>query len=134
MLRFHRLGHVDKRTVKVNLKFTQTVANKSLVFKITIWILMEKVFGLYFPSQNLEGTYRATFRDGNLKTKIYPCLNRDGNNFPSLFRDGNYFPSLFRDRNYFPSLKLETKKIFRLHLETKKYSVLKFGGKISRYF
>ena len=71
---------------------------------------MEKVFGLYFRSQNLKGTYRTTFRDENLETKIYPCLNRDGNYFPSLFRDGNYFPSLFRDINYFPSLKLETKK------------------------
>ena len=96
MLRFHRLGHVEKRTVKENLKFTQTAANKSWVFKITSWILMEKVFGLYFRSQNLKGTYRTTFRDGNY--------------FPSLFRDGNYFPSLFRDINYFPSLKLETKK------------------------
>ena len=64
----------------------------------------EKVFGLYFLSQNLEGTYHATFRDINLETKIFPSLNRDGNCFPSLNRDGNCFPSLFRDGNVFPSL------------------------------
>ena len=40
-----------------------------------------KVFGLYFRFQNLEGAYRATFRDGNLETEIFPCLNRDGNCF-----------------------------------------------------
>ena len=55
-------------------------------------------------SQNLEGIYRATFRDGNLKTGSFHCLNRDGNNFPSLNRDGIPFPSLFRDRKQIPSL------------------------------
>ena len=39
-----------------------------------------------------------------LETEIFPCLNRDGNNFLSLNRDGNCFPSLFRDGNVFPSL------------------------------
>ena len=39
-----------------------------------------KVFGLYFSSQNLEGTYRATFRDDNLETEIFPSLNKDKNN------------------------------------------------------
>ena len=68
-----------------------------------------KVFGLYFRSQNLEGTYRATFRDGNLETEIFPCLNRDGNNFLSLNRDENCFPSLFRDGNVFPCLNREGK-------------------------
>ena len=67
-----------------------------------------KVFDLYFRFQNLEGTYRATFRDENLETEIFPCLNRDGNNFPSLIRDGNCFQSLFRDGKIsiskFPSL------------------------------
>ena len=63
-----------------------------------------KVFGFYFQSQNLEGTYRATFRDGNLETEIFPYLNRDGNNFPSLNRGGKCFPSLNRDGNCFPSL------------------------------
>ena len=52
----------------------------------------------------MEGTYRVIFRDENLETKIFPCLNRDGNNFPSLNRDGNDFPSLNRDGNCFPSL------------------------------
>ena len=75
-----------------------------------------------FRSRNLERTYRATFRDKNLETKIFLFLNRDKINFPSLFRDGNYFPSL----------KLETKKIFRLYLETKKYSVSIFGIKFWR--
>ena len=52
----------------------------------------------------MEGIYRATFRDGNLETEIFPYLNRDGNNFPSLNRGGNCFPSLNRDGNCFPSL------------------------------
>ena len=30
-----------------------------------------KVFSLYFLSPNLERTYRATFRDGNLEMKIF---------------------------------------------------------------
>ena len=68
-----------------------------------------KVSGLYFRSQNLEGTYRAIFRDENLETKIFLCLNRDGNNFPSLNRDGNCFPSLFRDGNVFPCLNRDGK-------------------------
>ena len=57
----------------------------------------------------MEGTYRATFRDGNLETEIFPCLNRDENNFPSLNRDGNCFPSLFRDGNIFPCLNRDGK-------------------------
>ena len=59
-----------------------------------------KVFGLYFRYQNLEGTYHATFRDGNLEMEIFLSLNRDGNFFPSLNRDGNFFPSLNRDGNF----------------------------------
>ena len=50
---------------------------------------MKKYSVLYFRSQNLEGTYRAAFRDGNLETEIFTCLNREGNNFPSLNRDRN---------------------------------------------
>ena len=72
-----------------------------------------KVFGLYFRYQNLEETYRATFRDGNLEKEIFSCLKRNGNNFPSLNRDGNCFPSLFIDGN-----------VFRLYLETEKFSSL----------
>ena len=51
---------------------------------------------------------RATFRDGNLETEIFPSLNRDGNCFSSLNRDGNCFPCLNRDGKIsvskFPSL------------------------------
>ena len=90
-----------------------------------------KVFGLYFWSQNLEGTYRGIFRDGNLETEIFPCLNRDGNNFPSLNRDGNNFQSLNRDGNCFPSLFRDGNVFPCLNRDGNVFPCLNRDGKIS---